>query len=153
MTRHLSKIILPENIVLMQRSETAADVITLLAGKLEAGGFVRSSFAQAVRSREAEMPTGLPLSDDFAVAVPHTDPEHVLQPAIALATLAQPVRFGSMDDPDVFLPVHLVFLLALKDKDAQIGVLQAIGEVLQDEARARLLTKASTPQEALSLLP
>lgn len=153
MTQHLSKIILPENIALLQHFDTAAEVITLLAGKLEAGGFVRPSFAQAVRARELDMPTGLPLSDDFAVAVPHTDPEHVLRPAIALATLAHPVPFGSMDDPDVFVPVHVVFLLALQDKDAQIGVLQAIGEVLQDEARARLLSQASTAQEALALLP
>lgn len=153
MTQNLSEFIQLENIVLSQRVETAAEVITLLADKLLTGGFVRPGFAQAVRAREQDMPTGLPLSDDFAVAVPHTDPEHVVHPAIALATLAHPVAFGSMDDPDMFVPVHVVFLLALQDKDAQIGVLQAIGEVLQDEARARLLWQAETPQQALALLP
>ncbi|MGP9789268.1 PTS sugar transporter subunit IIA [Roseinatronobacter sp. NSM] len=153
MTRHLSTFIRPENVVLSHRVETAQQVITLLAGKLQMGGFVHPGFAQAVCARERDMPTGLPLSDEFAVAVPHTDPEHVLRPTIALATLAHPVAFGSMDDPDMFVPVHVVFLLALQDKDAQIGVLQAIGEVLQDEARARLLWQAQTPQQALALLP
>lgn len=152
MTNPLQRLIAPENIVLGHAATSAAEIISTLAARLQAGGFVRPSFAAAVQAREQSMPTGLPLADDFAVAVPHTDAEHVLRPAIALATLARPVLFGSMDDPDEPLPVHVVFLMALQDKDAQIDGLQAIGELLQDAPRARQLACATTAEDALALL-
>ena len=72
--------------------------------------------------REASMPTGLPLGGDLNIAVPHTDPEHVVTPSLALATLVRPVSFGSMDDPDEQIPVGVVMMLALADKNAQIDM-------------------------------
>lgn len=98
------------------------------------------------------MPTGLPMEDGLAVAVPHTDPQHVIRSGIAIATLAEPVAFASMDDPDNQLAVRVVFALALKSKDEQIGMLQSIGRLLQDGERIRKLMDASGPQEAMALL-
>lgn len=127
-------------------------VIRLLAARLEALGAVAPSYADAVVAREATMPTGLPLCEDFAVAVPHTDPAHVLKPAIALATLRHAVPFRSMEDPDETLPVRLVFALALKDKNEQIDMLRRIASMLQDEPRLRRVAAAGDVEQVLEEL-
>ena len=122
----------------------AADVITALAGRLVALGKVRPTYAAAVIARERTMPTGLPLGP-INVAVPHTDVEHVLSPALAVAVLRRPVTFGSMDDADERIPVRIVFAMALTDKDAQIDMLQNIAGLIQNEAALGSLAAARTP--------
>ncbi len=131
---------------------SSEEVIRLLAGRLEKLGYVRPSFADAVLAREARMPTGLPMGRDSNVAVPHTDPEHVLKPGIAIATLAHPVDFANMEDPDEAVPVGLVFMLALNDKDKQIEMLQQIMLTIQDETLSQKLLDAGTANELLALL-
>ena len=131
---------------------SSEEVIRLLAARLEKLGYVRPGFAEAVLAREASMPTGLPMGRDSNVAVPHTDPEHVLKPGIAMATLAHPVDFANMEDPDEAVPVGLVFMLALNDKDRQIEMLQQIMLTIQDEGLSQKLLDAATPDELLALL-
>lgn len=131
---------------------SSEEVIRLLAGRLEKLGYVRPSFADAVLAREARMPTGLPMGRDSNVAVPHTDPEHVLKPGIAIATLAHPVDFANMEDPEEAVPVGLVFMLALNDKDKQIEMLQQIMLTIQDETLSQKLLDAGTADELLALL-
>lgn len=129
----------------------SAEAIGLLAARLEASGRVRASYREAVIAREAVMPTGLPLGA-INVAIPHTDVEHVAKPGVALAVLRSPVSFASMDDPDERLDVRIVFALALTDKNAQIAMLQAIMELIQDEAVLARLAAARGPAEALAAI-
>ena len=108
--------------------------------------------SSAVISREAEIPTGLPLAPDFAVAVPHTDREHVLRAGFALGTLTEPVPFRSMENPDEELPVRVVFALAITDKNEQIDMLQAVAELLQDPPTIRRIADATSASEILAAL-
>jgi PTS system galactitol-specific IIA component len=141
----------PSLIVLEAEARSAEEAITLLAGRLEAAGRVRPSYGPAVIERERTMPTGLPLGAINA-AIPHTDREHVIAPAVALAVLRAPVAFASMDDPETALPVRVVFALAITDKNGQIALLQAIMTFLQDQGALERLLAARTPDEALALL-
>jgi PTS system galactitol-specific IIA component len=141
-----------EAIALNVEATTSEAVIRLLAERLERLGYVRPSFAEAVLAREAQMPTGLPMERDANIAVPHTDPEHVIRPAIAIATLARPVNFANMEDPDEHLPVGIVFMMALNDKDRQIEMLQQIMETIQDNELVDALLAARTNDEMLALL-
>jgi PTS system galactitol-specific IIA component len=150
--KRLSEYVVPGGIFLHQAHTQADQVIGLLADHLERRGVVRPSYAGAVKAREAIMPTGLPLAEGFAVAVPHTDPEHVLTSGIALAVLDGSAPFCSMDDPDTKLPVRVVFALALRSKDEQIEMLQAIGGLLQNPAKLKKLTTVNSIEEALALL-
>ena len=121
----------PDAVLLGLDASTSEEVIRLLAQRLQTLGYVRDTFADAVVKREQEMPTGLPLERDENVAVPHTDPEHVIKPGVALATLARPVTFANMEDPDEMLAVGTVFLLAIHDKDQQIDTLRQIMTIIQ----------------------
>lgn len=139
----------PQGICLRVEAATAEAVIGILAGRLVSIGAVAPSWRAAALEREAILPTGLPLTDDFAVAVPHTDPEHVLRPALAIATLKAPVPFRSMDDPDKVLPVRVVFAIALRDKREQIEMLQTLAGLLQSPDQ---LTRIAAAEDANDLL-
>ncbi|MFS2327794.1 PTS sugar transporter subunit IIA [Brucella sp. H1_1004] len=134
----------PNAIELQSDATTNEEIIRILAGKLEKLGYVKPSYADAVVSRELSMPTGLPLELEKNVAVPHTDPEHVLKAGIAFATLKSPVEFTNMEDPDEAVAVGYVFLLAINDKDKQIETLQQIMATIQDpDALERLMAARS----------
>lgn len=142
----------PQAVCLRVEVETSEQIIAQLAGILERTGYVAPSYGPAVLAREAELPTGLPLSRDFAVAVPHTDAHHVLKPGIAIATLAQPVPFRSMEDPDEILPVRIVFALALNDKNAQIAMLQSVATLFQTPDLLLNMADAVSATEVLEIL-
>ena len=69
----------------------------------------------------------------YNAAIPHTDIEHVIKPALALATLKQPVNFQNMIEPETAVPVQLVIVMALEQAKTQVEMLQEIAGVLQDE--------------------
>ena len=152
MARALVNFLDPQAIALGIEATGSEDVIRLLAGKLETLGYVKPSYADAVVRREAAMPTGLPLGQAINVAIPHTDPEHVIKPGVALGVLSAPVDFANMEEPDKAVPVGVVFLLAINDKDKQIDMLQEIMEAIQDPAALSGLAKARTADEVRSLL-
>lgn len=152
MTQSFASFIVPDGVMVNQSAANADEVIGLLADHLLKSEMVRDSYGQAVRDRERVLPTGLPVGEGFAVAVPHTDPEHVLTSGIAMATLREPVMFGSMEDPDTKLPVRIVFALALRSKDEQIEMLTAIGRLLQDSDKLEKMSQAQSSDEVAVLL-
>ena len=152
MSDTLASTINPEAIALGVTASTGEEVIRLLAGRLEKLGYVRPTYADAVVAREAKMPTGLPVGRDANVAVPHTDPQHVIKPGVALATLAQPVPFASMEDPDEDVPVGLVFMLAINDKDRQIDMLQQIMETIQSPEKIDALMRTAETRDVFEIL-
>ena len=142
----------PQAIELQSDAKTNEEIIRILAGKLEKLGYVKPSYADAVVSRELTMPTGLPLEREDNVAVPHTDPEHVIKAGIAFATLTSPVQFANMEDPEEAVPVGYVFLLAINDKDKQIETLQQIMATIQDADALDRLKAARTLEDVEAAL-
>jgi PTS system galactitol-specific IIA component len=129
---NLLDLLVPEAIALNIRATSAEEVIRCLAEALLKGGYVRESFAGAALTREAKLPTGLRLAGDVHAAIPHTDIEHVLRPAVGMATLTEPVIFQNMIDPTDAIPVRLVFLLALEQPKSQVEMLQQVATILQN---------------------
>jgi mannitol/fructose-specific phosphotransferase system IIA component (Ntr-type) len=74
------------------------------------------------------------------IALLHARPEDgVLEPCLALITLAQPVEFGSQQND----PVDLVFALGAVDKTAHLAALQELASLLmEDQILARLRAAA-----------
>ena len=126
-------------------AESSDAVVGVLAQRLLAAGHVRPSFERAVIAREKRSPTGLPFPGQ-GVAMPHAEPEHVLHPAIAVASLAKPVSFRQMGAPGTKLEVSLVVMPALTDKEQAAGELSRLVGLLQDEALRRALVRAATSQ-------
>jgi PTS system galactitol-specific IIA component len=106
------------------------EVVHALAARLAAAGRVRPTFAAAVLARERVSPTGLPFAGR-KVAIPHADPEHVLAPGAAIATLRRAVTFQAMGDPATGLAVDVVVALALPDQESAQAALVSLVERFQ----------------------
>jgi len=152
MSEKMLELIVPSAVCLQVDAKNSTEVIQLLGEKLLAAGYVRDSFVAAALSRESELPTGLPLGAVYNAAIPHTDVEHVIKPALAVATLKNPVAFKNMIDPEDTVQVHLVILMALDQPKVQVEMLQEIALVLQDSATIEGLVQASSIEEVLTSL-
>ena len=121
------------------------DVLRSLAGRLLDAGAVTVDFPEALRARERTYPTGLPTP--VPTAIPHADPEHVLTPGLALATLARPVPFGEMGTRDGTVDVRLVAMPLLTDAREHLEALQRLMGLLSDEAAVQDLLDATDDQQ------
>lgn len=131
----------PERVIMPDWTETrliltdlevkdSSEAITRLGNLLYKYGYVRDTFIPAVLEREAIFATGLP-TPEYHVAIPHTDSEHVIHPAIAIATLKNPVVFGEMGNPEAKIDIHLVCMLAVNQSDSLVTLLQNLVEMFQ----------------------
>lgn len=147
----INKIISHEWILPQLQVENWRDAITVLGELLAKHGLVKGTYVPAVLAREEKYPTGVPLGA-INVAIPHTDIVHVHQPAIAVATLDRPVRFGNMGEPGSDIDVHIVFLLAMKDPEAQVDLLQNLVTTFQDGEVLKTLADIRQADEIEAIL-
>ena len=77
------------------QGKTDEEVLGILSDKLYEQGIVKEDYKKNVILREKNYPTGLPLVHD-KVAIPHTDACYVEETRICVASLKEPVEFGTM---------------------------------------------------------
>jgi galactitol PTS system EIIA component len=130
---------------------SAEEVIRALSRELRLAGAVKDTFESAALARERRSPTGLPF-EGGAVALPHAEPEHVLSPALGVATLVRPVRFREMGSPGVALDVTLVVMPALTAKEQASAGLTRVIELLQSVPLRAALIAAKDDAVIRSLL-
>lgn len=132
-------------------AKTSMDVIYNLGKLMQDKSYVKDSYIDAVIAREEELPTGLNI-DNFYVAIPHTDSNHVNKSNIAIATLKSPVEFREMINPDGKINVELVFLLAVKDPKEQVTLLKSLMSVFQNKKLLIKIKNAKEKKEVAELL-
>jgi PTS system galactitol-specific IIA component len=103
-------------------------VIQALAGRLHQAGMVDANYSSATIERERHHATGLP-TRPFPIAFPHADAEGVIESALAVAILKEPVSFKNMADPEEELPVELAIMLANKSPEEQVDTLRKLAEL------------------------
>ena len=141
-----------ERLVLLDIEATSdLNAIEQLAQVMVREGMAKDSFPTAIQEREKVYATGLELLD-MGIAIPHTDPEHVNEPALALGFLKNPVKFCGMGEPDKQIDVQVLFMLAIKEPHAQLKILQALLKVFQHEGKLNQLKSCKTPKEATEML-
>lgn len=108
------------------------EVLTSMARMLFEAGYVKESYIHGILKREDIFPTGIP-TGEYGVAIPHTDIEHVNSPMVAVATLKEPIEFNSMGGgKEDKLWVKIIFMLAMKDGNEQLPMLQSLMDIIQD---------------------
>ena len=102
-----------------------------LERELLARGYVRPSWHEAIVEREKNYPTGLDC-EAIQVAIPHTDPEHIVEPYIAIVRPRASVLFEGMAGlPDV--QAQLIVNLGLQaHEDEQVKALQTLMGIFTD---------------------
>ena len=123
----------------------AEDVLRSLSGRLLDAGAVDLDFPEALRIREQQYPTGLPTP--IPTAIPHADPEHVLTPGLAIASLVRPVPFGEMGGSGGTVDVRLVVMPLLTDARAHLTALQRLMGLLRDRSAVEDLLAAADDDE------
>jgi galactitol PTS system EIIA component len=137
----------PEHIRVDMSVSDSLSAIQLLNEVLVATGNTSVEFAEDACKRELTFPTGLP-TQPIAVAIPHADPAHVQSSAVAIGTLRSPVEFAQMGtDGSVRLDVHVIFLLAIKEQEKQVEMIQQLMKVIQNSSLLIAILKASGPHE------
>ncbi|KDS93145.1 PTS sugar transporter subunit IIA [Dermabacter hominis 1368] len=123
-----------------------AEFFTRMVDKLERLGYVKDSFLPAIVAREHAYPTALPTEPE-AIAIPHSDAEHILTPFIASTRLASAIAWHDMGDSSVTHQVKLVFMLGFTRADGHIEVLQILLQNFQNPSFTEALNAAKTEDE------
>lgn len=127
------------------------EVLSSLADYLIEEKMVKPSFKNAVLEREDSYPTGLQF-DGYGIALPHTDSDHVIKSQIAIMTLEKPVKFIEMASTDKEIDVKTIFMLALKDSNQHIKILQKVMELLQDKEAMSKIESFDDSKESVDKL-
>ncbi|PSP82462.1 PTS galactitol enzyme II A subunit [Halobacteriales archaeon QS_1_68_17] len=118
--------------------ESAESVLRELGHHAVERGYAEEGYVSAILEREAEFPTGLSIpTESFGIAIPHADPEHVVEEAVILGLPPAPVGFASMDDPDETVQAEAVLLLLAGDSDGYTAFLSNLVNLFQDPAFVR----------------
>ena len=121
----------------------AAAAIAMVGDLLVRARAATPEHVDAVMVREGRYPTGLPAEEPFALA--HTDAAGALRLAAAVGIFDSPVPFRRMDDPDTLLPVRVVCVLCVPDRERQAELLSTLIQVLADATTMREIVSA--PEE------
>jgi galactitol PTS system EIIA component len=143
---YLSKDLIINNL----EDETTDDIFHVLSDMLLKSNYVKDSFYKGLVERESKFPTGLTLGK-YNVAIPHTDVIHVINPAIAIATLKHPVLFNNMDG-DGKVKVNIVFAMVLNEPHSQILMLQQLMLLIQNEDILKSMNEAKDSEQLYEIV-
>lgn len=147
-----NELTIDENIILVKESvKDKEEIIRKLGSLLLSNGFVKDTYTQAVYDRELVYPTGLK-ARVTGVAVPHTDTIHVNKPAVAIATLKNPIIFNGMGAPETEVSVDIVLMLAIHDPKQVVNVLRKVIFVIEDDEALIKLQAAKTKKEIKEIM-
>ena len=127
------------------------ELLSKVADNLHSLGYVKETYKNAVIEREKIFATGLPTLLG-GVAIPHTDINHVNIPAISIARLKKPVDFIIMGDDSETIAVDLIFMLAMKEKHAQLELLQSLMGILQDGTSLKFIKTSESVNDIESFI-
>ena len=128
----------------------STEALSIVSDELIKKNVVKESYKDAIIKREEEFPTGLN-APSCGIAIPHTDAIHVNKPQIAIARLAQPVKFLQMGD-GADVEAKLIFMLALKEPHAQLETLQKLMALIQNETAVAELIAAKDSKTVINVL-
>lgn len=145
----LEKIIKKELIVINSQAKNKDDLLIEMVDILHKNNFVsnKEEFLTDVHLREQEGETGI----GQGVAIPHGKSKGVKTTTLAVATLAEPIEWESLDDEKV----KVVILFAVKDSDintTHILLLQQVAVMLADEEFLEKLKHVKTNEEIYQLI-
>lgn len=122
------------------------DLYAYLANDLQQEGYVKDTFLDALKTREANFPTGI-VSHDYNIALPHVDAEHVKKNALIIVILNEPIKFNRMDKLDEVIDVKVIFMLLIKDVKYHMQAISDLTKLwFNNEFMTSVLTVKSNPE-------
>ncbi|GEQ50134.1 PTS sugar transporter subunit IIA [Tetragenococcus koreensis] len=112
--------------------KTKEEALTFFANQFVASGLTKAEFPEKILEREEKFPTGIGF-EEVGIAIPHSDPEYVIKEQIGIMTLEKPLLFKRIEDKSKEIEVSMIFMLALKEPDGHLKVLQDLMSLLQNK--------------------
>lgn len=128
------------------------EVIQYVGKKMYEERYVKETYVRSVIEREKNLPTGIQISHEESVSIPHTDSEHVNETVVAIVSLEKPIEVYSMIDPKEKLQTELVFVLAVAKNDNYMEMLSDLMAFLQDQEKLKTLKNAQKKEDILAIL-
>ncbi|MFL2101962.1 PTS sugar transporter subunit IIA [Marinilactibacillus psychrotolerans] len=127
------------------------EVFEKLGKRLEEDNIVQSGFVKALKEREADYPTGLPV--EIGVAIPHTDGTLVNKDKLIFVTLEEPVSFNEMggEDEDT-VEVSIVIMLAVGNGKKHLETLTKLINTIQNKDFVEQLYSTNNKEEMHSII-
>ncbi|EOB5442409.1 PTS galactitol transporter subunit IIA [Yersinia enterocolitica] len=124
----------------------STEALNHIGAKMVSEGVVKDTYPAALLEREATFPTGIAL-DGHAVAIPHCEATHTVEPAIYLIRPTATVPFSQADD-DGYVAAELIIALIVTHPQEQLQLLKTLfGQLQQPEFIENLL---SVPEDTLA---
>jgi len=122
-----------------------------MVGKLERLGYVKDTFRTAIAARERTYPTALPTQPE-AIAIPHSDVEHIVRPFIAPTRLMAPIRWHEMGNEENELQVRFIFMLGFTGGEGHVELLQIMLDNFMDDDFIPRLESVKTEDDFYELI-
>lgn len=119
--------------------------------ELEKRSYIKNTWYDAILTREQKYPTGLACSE-LSVAIPHTDPEHLAKPYIAVVKPKTPIVFQAMAGIGDPVPAELIVNLGLQRNNGQVEALQKLMELFMDHDATHELMSQTNGQGVVATL-
>ena len=146
-----AKLLKPELVFFDIEASDAPDLFSKLEPRLREMGYVRESWREAITEREREYPTGL-ACETARVAIPHTDPKHLVRPYIAVVRPRGAIAFRQMGDPDTQVDAQIVINLGIVRDGGQVQMLQNLMGVFMDSKKSGDVMAQRTPESLARVL-
>lgn len=148
----LSDLAYKELININSQSRSVEEFFRITSKELLELGFVKETFFNAINEREKVFPTGLQL-EHIAVAIPHTDIEHIIKPFVYINKLNKyQLEFIQMGTDDVIIKPEYIFILGIKDPKGQVELLSTLIEFFNNKDFVTKLKNSKTENEVYNLL-
>ena len=148
----MSTSMLHEDLIFLNYKTTNfKNLIEELSHILYKKGYAKESYASAILEREKHFPTGLK-TPGINIAMPHTYPEHVIKPAILVATLENPIDFHEMGNSSNTVPAKLIFMLAVTDPKGHLEILSKLMSIFSQEDKLIDLYNSTQAKEIIDKL-
>lgn len=124
--------ILEEAVLVDEVFSSKEEVLKRLTDVLYKNHIVKDTYFSSLIKRENQSPTGL---ETYAtgIAIPHSEPEHVIKDTVGVAVLDEPIKFYDMVNPKKEIDVSVIFLLVFTHGSKHLNYLQKIMEFLKKE--------------------
>lgn len=107
------------------------DAIRLCGNALVKHKYTNERFVEECIEREKIFPTGLLCG--IPVAIPHSQSAGIIETAVCVLRLHEPVKFYRMDDQEQSIETKLIFNMAIKGTDAHLVFLQKLMEFITNQ--------------------
>lgn len=144
--------LLDERLIILDADvNSAEDCIRLMSDRFEECGYVNPGYGSAVIEREKNLPTGLP-GKEINFAIPHTNNQLVIKPAVGVIIPREPVEFSMMGNKETKLKCELIMPLVVKDSKQQIGMLKKMMKLIQNSELLKQIKNSKSRTDIMNCL-